>query len=110
MKAIIEYPTIDLVKTGKNIQRTRKEKGVTVTQICEVMGFENPQSVYKWQRGASLPSVENLLALSRILGIPMEQILVEKERSTRYASSESLQDAGSSIMLFSRYSQVLSRL
>ena len=93
------YPTIDLEKTGKNIERIRKEKGITIAQICTVMGFENPQSVYKWQRGTSLPSVDNLYALSRFLGTAMEEILVEEERTTAYGSvRKDLRDAGPSLM------------
>lgn len=97
MKRMLVYPTIDLVKTGQNIARIRKEKGITVAQICEVMGFENPQSVYKWQRGSTLPSVDNLYALSRLLGTAMEEILVEEERKASYGSmTKDLQDAGPS--------------
>ena len=100
MTKILEYPTIDLIKTGENIARIRKEKGITVARICEVMGFENPQSVYKWQRGSTLPSVDNLYALSRLLGTTMEEILVEEERKTEYGSMlKDLQDAGPSVIL-----------
>ena len=40
------------------------------------MGFENPQAIYKWISGRSLPSLDNLIILSRILHISMEDILV----------------------------------
>ncbi len=100
MEKAFVYPTIDLVKTGRNIERIRKEKGVTVAQICAVMGFENPQSVYKWQRGTTLPSVDNLYALSRFLGTAMEEILVEEQRTTAYGSmAKDLRDAGPSVIV-----------
>lgn len=39
------------------------------------MGFENPQAVYKWLRGESLPSIDNLLILGKILNTKLENIL-----------------------------------
>ncbi len=94
MRNQFAYPTINLKKTGENLKRIRKEKGVTVAQICEAMGFENPQSVYKWQRGMTLPSVDNLFALSRLLGITIEDILVEEDPIQSKSFLKDLQDAG----------------
>ena len=49
--------------------------------VAEYMGFESTQAVYKWQRGESLPTVDNLYALSRLLHTPVDDILIgEKER------------------------------
>ena len=56
-----------------------KSNGYTVKDIQEVMGFENPQAVYKWLSGKSLPSLENLLILSKLLNISIENILVIDE-------------------------------
>lgn len=39
------------------------------------MGFESEQAVYKWQRGDSLPTVDNLYALSRLFGTSVDDIL-----------------------------------
>lgn len=38
--------------------------------------FEEPQAIYKWQRGQSLPSVDNLYALSALLQVPMNEIII----------------------------------
>lgn len=43
------------------------EHGYSVRDIQEMMGFESPRAVYKWLAGDSLPTVDNLLILSRIL-------------------------------------------
>ena len=100
MESKFEYPVINLVGTGKNIKRLRKEKGIKVSQICKAMGFENPQAVYKWQSGKSLPTVDNLVALSRLLGTSMEDILVLVKPVEQHNSSKGLQDAGPSVCLF----------
>lgn len=75
------YPILDLQATGRQIKRIRMEKQISITDICEYMGFENPQAVYKWQRGESLPSVDNLFALSRLFETPIDNILCEREEA-----------------------------
>lgn len=72
----IAYPTINVVATGARIKKLRKEKGIKVIELSEFMGFSEPQAIYKWQRGETLPSVDNLFALSRILETSIEDILV----------------------------------
>jgi transcriptional regulator with XRE-family HTH domain len=69
-------PIIDLAATGKNIERLRKEKNISVRQLQEVFGFSTPQAVYKWQHGDNLPTVDNLLVLSMLFGKKMDEILV----------------------------------
>lgn len=73
---MMEFPIIDQVATGKNILALRKEKGLTVRDMQEFFGFEEPQAIYRWQYGKTLPSVDNLYALSALLDVPMERILV----------------------------------
>lgn len=70
------FPMIDLVATGKNIARLRKDRGLTVRDLQNWFGFEEPQAIYKWQKGKSLPTVDNLYALGALLDVPMEDILV----------------------------------
>ena len=70
------FPVINLEATGANIQRLRKEKGLTVNDLQNYFGFDAPQAIYKWQRGETLPSTDNLLALGYVLEVPIEKILV----------------------------------
>lgn len=70
------YPVIDLVATGNNIRRLRLERGLTVRDLQSYFGFEEPRAIYKWQKGESLPTVDNLYALGTLFEVPMDQILV----------------------------------
>ena len=70
------FPVIDMIETGRNILRLREERGMTVRDLQAYFGFEQPQAIYKWQCGKSLPSVDNLYALGALLDVPMEDILV----------------------------------
>ena len=49
---------------------------MTVKDLQQWFGFEEPRAIYKWQQGQTLPSVDNLIALSALLEVPMEDILV----------------------------------
>ena len=70
------YPSIDLAATGRNIARLRKARGLTVRAMQAYFGFDDPQAIYRWQWGRSLPSVDNLYALSVLFGVSMNEILV----------------------------------
>ena len=73
------FPVIDPVATGQNILRLRRERGLSVRDLQAYFGFEEPQAIYKWQRGKSLPSVDHLYALSALLEAPMDEILVRAD-------------------------------
>ena len=70
------FPVIDPIATGANIVRLRKMRGLTVRDVQNWFGFDEPQAIYKWQKGKSLPSIENLLILSVWWGISINEILV----------------------------------
>ncbi len=70
------FPVIDLVATGENIQHLRQSRGLTVGDLQQYFGFEQPQAIYKWQKGQCLPKVDHLYALGQLLSVPMEDILV----------------------------------
>ena len=73
-----QFPVIDPIATGKNIIRLRVERGMSVRDLQAYFGFEEPQAIYKWQQGKSLPSVDNLYALGALFEVPMEDILVSR--------------------------------
>lgn len=72
------FPVIDPEATGRNIARLRRAKGLSVRDVQNWFGFEEPQAVYKWQQGKSLPSVDNLYALCTLLEVSVEELLVER--------------------------------
>lgn len=80
MLTMTTFPVIDLAQTGHSIERHRQEAGLSVRDLQNYFGFEYPQAIYKWQHGDCLPTVDNLLALSRVLGVPMEDLLVVDDR------------------------------
>jgi len=79
MKITVPYPIIDMVKTGTNIQRLREASGFTVAEVQHYLGLSNPQAIYHWQKGISLPTVDHLYALSILFGVSMNDVLVASD-------------------------------
>ena len=80
MPNLTYFPTIDLQRTGRRIQRLRRERGLSVRDLQAYFGFEYPQAIYKWQWGECLPSVDNLYALASLLGVQMQDLLVATDQ------------------------------
>ena len=80
-----KYETINFAATGQRIKELREARQITVDELAEFMGFEGSRAIYKWQAGKSLPSLDNLFALSRVLHTTIEDILVgDDEMSSRF--------------------------
>lgn len=71
-----KYPTVDLVKTGKNITRLMNLNNIKVSDLQEIFGFEYPQAIYKWKRGECLPTIDNLIILSSIFKVSIDKIII----------------------------------
>lgn len=69
-------PVVNMIRTGENIRQIRMQHGMTVRELQAVFGFATPQAIYKWQQGTALPTVDNLVVLSRLFSVPIEAILV----------------------------------
>ena len=69
-------PVIYLSATGANIKTLIKTNGLTVSDIQNALGFNTPQSIFKWLRGDTLPSIDNLVALSYILNITVDRLII----------------------------------
>lgn len=72
----VPMPTVNLIMTGENIRTIRMQRGLSVKDLQDIFGFATPQAIYKWQQGAALPTVDNLVVLSNVFGVPIEKILV----------------------------------
>ena len=71
----MQIPVVNLKQTGQNIYLLREQSGISVRELQYLLGFATPQAIYKWQHGDSLPTVDNLVALSAIFSVPIDSIL-----------------------------------
>jgi len=72
----MNFPTINLVATGQNIVRLRKAAGLSVKDLQDIFGFATPQAIYKWQKGAAMPTIDNLVVLAMVFRVKMDDIIV----------------------------------
>ena len=73
---MVNLPTIDMISTGQNITRLRRQVGLSVRDLQDIFGFATPQAIYKWQQGVALPTIDNLVVLAAVLQVRMDDILV----------------------------------
>ena len=85
---------IDLVKTGKNIERLLSERGLTTRDVQQRMGFAERRPVYFWIQGKNLPSIDNLFILAEMLQVPIDEILIPKDE---YRQQRSVNEHGRNI-------------
>lgn len=70
------YQPIDQLRTGKKLKTMIESAGYDVKYIQKYLHLSCPQSVYRWYKGKALPSLEHLAALSKLLHVHMEELLV----------------------------------
>lgn len=95
------YQPIDQVKTGMKLKKMLKAAGYSVKDIQEYLHLSCPQSIYRWFKGKILPSVDHLCALSRLLNVHMEELLVLQGQSAAFGIVEA--EAKSSIKRLTAY-------
>lgn len=61
-------------KLGLNLQEIRKQNKLSQEALAEKLGVSR-QAISKWERGESAPDTENLIALSRIYGVSIDELL-----------------------------------
>ena len=69
-------PTIDTIRTGQRIVELRKQAGLSVKDLQNIFGFTTPQAIYKWQQGAAMPTIDNLVVLSAVFEVSIDEIIV----------------------------------
>lgn len=72
---------IDNIATGERIRELLAQKGLTPQDVQRELELECPQSVYAWisDKRKSIPSLDNMVSLSILLGVQIEDILVFRE-------------------------------
>ena len=68
--------SIDVPSTASNLKTLMDKNNITVRQLQGELGFNNPNSIYKWLRGEQLPSIDNLFIISSVLKCTIEDIVI----------------------------------
>ena len=78
------FPMINTVATGQNINRMRIEAGMTVRNMQDVFGFTTPQAIYKWIHGTAMPTIDNMVILAAMFGVTVDDIIAVDTIEVKY--------------------------
>ena len=71
-------PVIDMVLTGQNISTLRKQSGYSVRDLADLLDMPAVNPVYKWEKGMTLPSIDNLVLLASVLNTTLDNIIITR--------------------------------
>ena len=74
------YPVIDKRETGINIRRIMDQHKLTVKDVQQFLGLGSAQSIYHWLNGISLPTIDNLYAMSELLQVSVDEMICGNRR------------------------------
>ena len=80
----MNFPVINTVATGQNINRMRIEAGMTVRNMQDVFGFTTPQAIYKWIHGTAMPTIDNMVILAAMFGVTVDDIIAVDTIEVKY--------------------------
>lgn len=72
---IIVFPIIDKKETGLRLRILMDSQGVSVKMLQEYLGLGSVQSIYYWLNGESMPTVDNLYAMSKFFDVPIDELV-----------------------------------
>ncbi|MBQ0072404.1 MAG: helix-turn-helix transcriptional regulator [Spirochaetales bacterium] len=75
MKKEFSRPLVSMKGTGRNIKALRLKKGISVKEMQDLFGFDYPQTIYNWESGKNLPSIDNLIILADFFQVPLDEIV-----------------------------------
>lgn len=69
------FPVLDKRKTGIHLRKLMDEKNLSVKDVQQFLGLGSVQSVYHWLNGKSMPTIDNLYALSTLFQMPIDDLV-----------------------------------
>lgn len=75
------------IELGNRLAALRKEHGYSQEDLAAKLGVSR-QAISKWECGESAPDTDNLIALSKIYGITLDELVYGKEAETNEQAIE----------------------
>lgn len=71
---------MQMEQIGAGISKRRKQLGLSQEDLAKQIGVTR-QAVSKWESGAALPSVDNIVELARIFSVSVDELLQLEKKS-----------------------------
>lgn len=83
---------VKTVKLNERLISLRKDKRMSQQDLAEALNVSR-QAVSRWEVGIAIPSMDNLLALSKLFGVPTDE-LMGSDKVVGVPESEKTQGSG----------------
>lgn len=70
-----------MMNLAETINKLRKQKGLTQKEVARALNI-SPTAVNKWEKGTTSPDIDNLLPLSRLLNVSVDDLLKDGSMCT----------------------------
>lgn len=68
---------INIIQTGACIRELRKASGISMKTMMKIFNFDTSRAFYNWEKGVNTPSIDNLLVLSALFGVTLDELIVK---------------------------------
>ena len=75
------------MQLGEKIKQLRKERGYSQEKLAELLGVSR-QAVTKWENDTGIPDIENLITLSKVFEISVDELLSLKNPSQNISNEQ----------------------
>lgn len=83
------------MNTANRLYELRKAKGYSQDELADLIGVSR-QAVSKWERGESSPDTDNLIALAKLYGVSIDELLdYQPQNNQNTQNAQDSQDAQS---------------
>ncbi len=70
---------IDTVASGRKIKAQMATKGMSAEEVTEALGYSDRSTVYRWLRGETMPSYENLVNLAILFKCKIKDLVAYED-------------------------------
>ena len=81
------FPVINKRQTGIKLRRIMDRRGLTVKDVQRYLKLGSVQSIYHWLNGVSMPTIDNLYALSELFHLTIDELVCGNRPSRAWEMS-----------------------
>ncbi len=82
------------IETANRLYELRKKQGLSQEELAEKLGVSR-QAVSKWERSEASPDTDNLIALAKIYGLSLDELIYGEKAETEQKADEKPEEENS---------------
>lgn len=73
---VTDTPRLNIKKLGELLKKERIDRDITVVRLARILMI-SPMAIYKWEKGLSAPTLDNLIRLAFIMEFSIDDLLYQ---------------------------------